>query len=88
MLPLRLTVQLIAMMMLVDFYWLSNLWLVLPAAHTALDADQMARFEGWIAPQAWHQQRQQRQADPALGAAHLIRRTAAARARMVDEIAL
>jgi hypothetical protein len=74
--------------MLVDFDWLSYLWLVLPTAHAALDADEMARLQWRIAPETWHEERQQREADPALCATHLVGGAAAARTGMIDEIAL
>jgi hypothetical protein len=89
MLALRLAVQpVVAVMVLVDFDWLSNLWLVLPSAHAALHADQVARLQRRVAPQARHEQREQRETHPALAAAHLVGCAAAARARMVDEVAL
>lgn len=73
--------------MMIDFDWLSYLRFVLPSAHAALDADHVAGLERRITPQARHQERQQRQSDPAFGAADLLGSVAAARARMVDEIA-
>jgi len=79
---------LLLMMVLVDFDWLSNLRFMFSATHSALHSDEVARFEWRVAPQTWHQQRQQRQADPALSATDLIGCCTVTRAWMVNQVTL
>lgn len=64
---------------------MSDMRLVLPAAEAAVDAGQVAGAERRIAPQAGHEQREDRQAQPALAAAGLA---GAAVARMLGRLAL
>jgi hypothetical protein len=40
--------------LLVDFNWLSNLWLVFAAAESALNADEVTCLQWRVAPQTWH----------------------------------
>jgi hypothetical protein len=74
-------------MLLVDFNWLSYLWLMLPSTQSALDADEVTSLQWRIAPQTWHEEWEKCNSDPAFWAAHFIHRVIAARAGMIYKIA-
>lgn len=42
--------------MMIDFDWLSYLWLVLPSAHATLHANHVTCLQRRITPETWHQQ--------------------------------
>lgn len=72
--------------MMIDFDWLSYLWLVLSPAHAALNANHVTGLQWRVTPQTRNEQWQQGQPDPSLCATDFLGSIAATRAWMIDEI--
>ena len=41
--------------MMINFDWLSYLWLVLPTTHTTMNANHVASFQWRVTPQTWYE---------------------------------